>query len=401
MAIEIAARLERIEPSPSVAASQRARELKAEGRDVIALSSGEPDFPTPEHVIEAAAAAARRGETKYTSINGTLDLRRAISAKLARENGLAYSPDEIMVSTGGKQAIYNALVATLDQGHEAIIPAPFWIAYADVVVHAGARPIVVPCSAESGFKLTPDALAAAITPATRWLVLNSPSNPSGAVYGRQDYEALAPVLARHRHVAILVDEMYEQIYFDGQHPVSFAACCPELRDRTVIVNGVSKAYSMTGWRIGYAAGPAGFVKHMMKLQSLVTSGPSSVGQAAALAALSGPQDMVERQRKAFEERRDLVVSMLNQTRGLTCVKPAGAFYAFPSCAALIGKRTPEGKVIASDRDLVMHLLDAEGVAVVHGGAYGVSPHFRLSFAAATADLVRACERIQRACAALQ
>lgn len=401
MSIKIAKRLQRIPLSPSVAASQRARELKAEGRDIIALSAGEPDFPTPEHVIAAAAEAARRGETKYTNIGGTLELRKAICGKLSRENGLDYTPDEVMVSTGGKQAIYNAIMATVEEGDEAVIPAPFWIAYEQVVNYAGGTSVVVPCGAETGFKITPEKLEAAITPATVWLILNSPSNPSGAVYTKAEYEALAPVLRRHPHVAILVDEMYEHIIFDGLKPLSFIAACPEFKDRTVLINGVSKAYSMTGWRIGYAAGPAALIKDMIKAQSQATSGPSSVGQAAAVAALNGPQDFVETQRQAFEQRRDLVISMLNQAKGLSCAKPPGAFYAFPSCAALIGKRTPDGKVIKDDRDFVMYLLDAEGVAVVHGAAYGVPGHFRLSFAAANDELVLACERIQRACAALR
>lgn len=401
MRFKIAQRLQCIEPSPSVAASQRARELRAAGRDIITLAAGEPDFPTPAHIIDAAAAAARRGETKYTAIPGTLELRTAIAAKLARENAVDYTTDEVMVSTGGKQAIYNAIVATMEEGDEAVIPAPFWIAYADVVVYAGAKPVIVACPAETKFKITPAMLERAITPATRWLILNSPSNPSGAVYTQEDYRSLAEVLRRHPHVAVLVDEMYEHIVFDGRTMASFVACCPDLKDRAVIINGVSKAYSMTGWRIGYAAGPVQLIKEMTKLQMQVTSGPSSVGQAAALAALNGPQDLVEVQRAAFEQRRDLVVSMLNQSRGLTCVKPEGAFYAFPSCAGVIGKRTPDGRVIETDRDFVMYLMDGEGVAVVHGAAYGVSPHFRLSFAASTEDLTRACERIQRACAALR
>lgn len=400
MQFKIAQRLRRIQPSPSVAASQRAREMKAAGRDVIALSSGEPDFPTPEHVIAAAATAARRGETKYTAIAGTLELRTAIAGKLKRENGVDYTPDEIMVSTGGKQAIYNAIVSTMEEGDEAVIPAPFWVAYSDTVLYAGGKPIVVPCTAETEFKITAAMLDRAITPATRWLILNSPSNPSGAVYTREEYLALGEVLRKHPQVAVLVDEMYEHIIFDGLTMVSFTACCPDLKDRCVIINGVSKAYAMTGWRIGYAAGPAALIKDMAKLQTLVTSGPSSVGQAAAVAALNGPQELVEVQRAAFERRRDLVVSMLNQAKGLTCVSPKGAFYAFPSCAGVIGKRTPSGAVIETDRDFVMHLLDTEGVAVVHGAAYGVSPHFRLSFAASDDDITRACERIQRFCASL-
>ncbi len=401
MEFKIAKRLQRVEPSPSIVAAQRARELRAQGRDIVALSTGEPDFPTPAHIIEAAAAAAKRGETKYTAIPGTLELRTALAAKLKRENGVDYTTDEVMVSTGGKQAIFNAIVATMEAGDEAVIPAPFWIAYSDCVLYAGAKPVVVPCPAETKFKITPEMLERAITPATRWLVLNSPSNPSGAVYTREDYLGLAEVLRRYPHVAIMVDEMYEHIVFDGHRCESFVAVCPDMKDRSVIINGVSKTYSMTGWRIGFSAGPAKLIKEMSKLQAQVTSGPSSVGQAAALAALTGPQDSVEQHRAAFEERRDLVVSMLNQAKGIACVKPAGAFYAFPSCAGLIGKRTPEGKVIENDRDFVMYLMNGEGVAAVHGAAYGVSPHFRLSFAASTEDITRACERIQRACAALR
>jgi aspartate aminotransferase len=401
MEFKIAKRLQRVEQSPSIVAAQRARELRAAGRDIVALSTGEPDFPTPAHIIDAAAAAARKGETKYTAIAGTLELRTALAAKLKRENGVTYTTDEVMISTGGKQAIFNAIVATMEAGDEAVIPAPFWIAYSDTVLYAGATPVVVRCPAETGFKITPAMLERAITPATRWLVLNSPSNPSGAVYTREEYLGLAEVLRRHPNVAVMVDEMYEHIVFDGHRCDSFVAVCPDMKDRSVIINGVSKTYSMTGWRIGFTAAPAALIKEMTKLQAQVTSGPSSVGQAAALAALTGPQESVEAYRAAFEERRDLVVSMLNQAKGITCVKPAGAFYAFPSCAGLIGKRTPDGKVIETDRDFVMYLMDGEGVAAVHGAAYGVSPHFRLSFAASTEDITRACERIQRACAALR
>jgi aspartate aminotransferase len=401
MEFKIAKRLQRVEQSPSIVAAQRARELRAAGRDIVALSTGEPDFPTPAHIIDAAAAAARKGETKYTAIAGTLELRTALTAKLKRENGVNYSTDEVMISTGGKQAIFNAIVATMEAGDEAVIPAPFWIAYSDTVLYAGAKPVVVKCPAETGFKITPAMLERAITPATRWLVLNSPSNPSGAVYTREEYLGLAEVLRRYPNVAVMVDEMYEHIVFDGVRCDSFVGVCPDMKDRSVIINGVSKTYSMTGWRIGFTAAPAQLIKEMTKLQAQVTSGPSSVGQAAALAALTGPQESVEAYRAAFEERRDLVVSMLNQAKGITCVKPAGAFYAFPSCAGLIGKRTPDGKVIETDRDFVMYLMDGEGVAAVHGAAYGVSPHFRLSFAASTEDITRACERIQRACAALR
>lgn len=399
--IKIADRLTRIEPSASSVASQMARTMKAEGRDVIALSAGEPDFPTPEHVIEAAFAAAKRGETRYTNAAGTPELKKAVIEKFKRENGLTYSMDEVMVGSGGKQLIFDALVATVDVGDEVIIPAPYWISYVDHTKFAGGTPVIVPCSAAAGFKLSPAALEAAITPRTRWLILNSPSNPSGAVYTADELKGLAEVLLRHPDVAIFSDDIYEHILFDGAKFATIAAVEPRLFDRTVTMNGASKVYSMTGWRIGYCGGPAPLLKEMAKLQQQITGSNSSLSQAAALAALTGPQDFVAERTKKFEERRDLVVSMINQVTGLQCAVPKGAFYVFPSCAALIGKRTPDGKVIETDKDLVMYFLESEGVAVVHGAAYGLSPFFRISFAASEDDLRQACERIQRACAALR
>jgi aspartate aminotransferase len=395
-----AARVTRISASPSALASQRARELKAAGEDIIALSSGEPDFQPPSFVIEAAHRAMLAGQTKYTTMSGTAELKEAIAAKFKRENGLEYAPGEIMVSTGAKQVIFNALMATVESGDEVIIPTPFWIAYEQVVELANGTAKLVPCSAERGFKLDAEALERQITPATKWLILNSPSNPSGAVYSAQDLRALADVLLRHPHVWVMTDDIYEHIVFDGRTCATIAAVEPALKDRTIVINGVSKTYAMTGFRIGFCGGPAALMGEMLKMQSQATSGPSSVGQAAALAAITGPQEVVVERAQAFQERRDLVVSMLNQARGIECRSPEGAFYVYPSCAALIGKRTPGGKTIENDRDFVMYLMDEHGVATVHGAAYGLSPHFRISFAASLDDLTRACERIQRAAAEL-
>ena len=395
-----AARVGRIQTSPSTLASQRARELKAEGQDIIALSSGEPDFQTPDHIVEAAYKAMKAGQTKYTTVTGTADLKAAIVEKFRRENGIDYKPEEIMVSTGAKQVLVNALMATVGAGDEVIIPAPYWISYAQIVQLGSGTPISIPCPVGTGFKLTPQALERAITPRTKWLMLNSPSNPSGAVYSAADLRALADVLLKHPNIWILSDDIYEHIVFDGRKVETIVGVEPRLKDRTVTVNGVSKAYAMTGWRIGYCGAPTALIREMTKLQSQCTSGPSSIGQAAAVAALTGPQHFVAERAKAFQDRRDLVVSMLNQARGIHCPSPEGAFYVYPSCAELIGKRTPEGKVIANDSDFVMYLMDSHGVAVVQGEAYGISPHFRISFAASTEDLTRACERIQRAAAEL-
>ena len=395
-----AARVTRTSTSPSAMASQRARELKAEGHDVIALSSGEPDFQPPPHIIEAANAAMLAGQTKYTTMSGTAELKSAVIEKFARDNGLSYARDEVMISTGAKQVIFNAIMATVESGREVIIPAPFWVAYEQIVQFAGGTPKVVKCTADAGFKMTPDQLAREITPATQWLVLNSPSNPSGAVYSREDLRRLADVLLEHPHVWILTDDIYEHIVFDGRECATIAAVEPRLKDRTLTVNGVSKTYAMTGFRIGFCAGPASLLGEMMKVQSQSTGGPSSVGQAAAVAALTGPHDFVAERSQAFQDRRDLVVSMLNQTKGISCRSPEGAFYVYPNIAELIGRRTPDGKVIETDRDFVMHLMDAHGVATVHGDAYGLSPHFRISIAASLEDIRCGCERIQRAAAEL-
>lgn len=399
-AIQPAARVTRVSASPSAMASQRARELKADGHDVIALSSGEPNFQPPPHVIEAANAAMLAGQTKYTTMSGTAELKAAIAEKFRRDNDLDYSATEIMVSAGAKQVIFNALMATVEPGSEVIIPAPFWIAYEQITQLAGGTPRVVRCGAETGFKLSPDELERHITPATRWLVLNSPSNPSGAVYSANELRGLADVLLKHPHVWVLTDDIYEHIIFDGRQAATIAAVEPKLKDRTVTINGVSKTYAMTGFRIGYCGGPAELMSEMLKMQSQATSGPSSVGQAAAVAALTGPQDVVPARAQEFEERRDLVVAMLNQARGLSCRTPEGAFYLFPDCSGLIGKKTSAGKVIETDRDFVMHMMDDHGVAMVQGEAYGLSPHFRLSIAASLEDLTRGCERIQRAAAEL-
>lgn len=398
--IKIADRMSRIQQSASSVATQRARLLRAEGHDVVTLSVGEPDFPTPEHIIDAAAAGAKRGETRYTHAAGTPALKQAIVDKFKRENGLEYTLDEVMVSSGGKQVIFDAIISTIEKDDEVIVPAPYWISYIDHVKFAGGTPVVVECSEQNDFKLTPDQLEAAITSKTRWLIINSPSNPSGAVYSEADLKALGEVLLRHPNVAILCDDIYEHILYDGHKFATLAAAEPRLFDRTVTMNGVSKAYSMTGWRIGYCGGPAYLLKEMTKLQQQVTGSNSAVSQAAALAALTGPQDFVAERTQKFQDRRDLVVSMINQAKGLSCDTPKGAFYVFPNCAELMGKKTPDGKVIENDTDLVMYFLETEHVAVVQGAAYGLSPFFRISFTTSDEELIKGCERIQRACAAL-
>ena len=398
--IKIADRMSRIQQSASSVATQRARLLRAEGHDVVTLSVGEPDFPTPEHIIDAAAAAAKRGETRYTHAAGTPALKQAIVDKFKRENGLEYTLDEVMVSSGGKQVIFDAIISTIERDDEVIVPAPYWISYIDHVKFAGGTPVVVECSEQNDFKLKPDQLEAAITSKTRWLIINSPSNPSGAVYSEADLKALGEVLLRHPNVAILCDDIYEHILYDGHKFMTLAAAEPRLFDRTVTMNGVSKAYSMTGWRIGYCGGPAYLLKEMTKLQQQVTGSNSAVSQAAALAALTGPQDFVAERTQKFQDRRDLVVSMINQAKGLSCDTPKGAFYVFPNCAELMGKKTLNGKVIENDTDLVMYFLETEHVAVVQGAAYGLSSFFRISFATSDEELIKGCERIQRACAAL-
>lgn len=397
----ISAALKRINPSQTIAISNKARELKASGRDIIALSAGEPDFETPDNIKEAAIKAIRDGQTRYTAVDGIPELKAAIVAKFKRENGLTYKPSQVTVGTGGKQVLFNALVATLDAGDEVIIPAPYWVSYPDIVQFAGGTPVPVETKLEDNFKLQPAALEAAITPKTKWLIFNSPSNPTGAAYSRAELKALTDVLVKYPHVWILTDDMYEHLVYDDFEFVTLAQVEPALYDRTLTMNGVSKAYCMTGWRIGYAAGPEVLIKAMGTLQSQSTSNPSSIAQWAAVEALNGPQDFIAANNKVFKERRDLVVSMLNQARGLTCPKPEGAFYVYPSCAGLIGKTTPSGKVIENDEIFASELLEAEGVAVVHGSAFGLGPAFRISYATATKDLEEACLRIQRFCGSLR
>jgi len=396
----IADRLSRIKPSPTIAVSTKAAELKAAGRDVIGLGAGEPDFDTPEHIKEAAAQAMAAGKTKYTAVPGILELRRAICDKFKRDNGLTYTPDQISVACGGKQSIYNALMATLNPGDEVIIPAPYWVSYPDITLLAEGEPVFVDCPESASFKLTPAALEAAITPKTKWLILNSPSNPTGAAYTRADLAALGEVLKKHPQVWVMTDDMYEFIIYDDFEFTTIAQVVPELYDRTLTLNGLSKAYCMTGWRVGYAAGPADIIKAMNKIQSQSTTSTSTISQWASVAALNGDHSFIAEHNKAFKERRDLVVSMLNQATGLTCATPEGAFYVYPSCAGAMGKKTPEGKVLKTDEDFATYLLEAEGVAVVHGEAFGLSPHFRISYATSIEALEEACQRIQRACAAL-
>ncbi len=395
----LSSRVGRIKASPSNLAAQRARELQAAGRDIISLGQGEPDFATPDHVIEAAHRAMRNGQTRYTTVDGTAELKAAVIDKFARENGLAFKSENITVGAGGKQVLYNALMATLDAGDEVIIPAPYWVSYPDMVLFAEGSPVRVATTRESGFKLTPAQLDAAITPRTKWLILNSPSNPAGATYSADELAALAAVLERHPHVWVLVDDMYEHILFDGRRFATMAAVAPQLSARTLTVNGVSKAYAMTGWRIGYAGGPVELVRAMSKMQSQSTSNPSSVSQAAAVAALNGPQDIVVQRNAEFQARRDRCQPRFDAIPGLSCDKPHGAFYLYVGCAGLIGKRTPEGKTLANDEDVALHLLDA-GVALVHGAAYGVSPYLRVSFATSTTNLDAACERMAAAFARL-
>jgi len=397
----LASRLSRIKPSPTIAVTQKARDLKAAGKDVIGLGAGEPDFDTPDNIKEAAYRAIREGQTKYTNVDGTPELKAAIRAKFLRENGLDYAVDQITVANGGKQVIYNAFMATLNPGDEVIVPAPYWVSYPDMAVLAEGTPVFVAGPAEKGFKLQPEDLDRAITPRTKWLVLNSPNNPTGAAYTRAELKALAEVLLRHPHVWVLTDDMYEHLNYDGFEFTTIAQVEPQLLPRTLTVNGVSKAYAMTGWRIGYAGGPKELIKAMGGMQSQITSNPSSVSQAAAVEALNGPQDFIKERAAAFKQRRDLVVSMLNQAAGLHCHRPEGAFYVYPSCAGLIGKTTPGGKRIETDEDFVTYLLESEGVAVVQGAAFGMSPFFRISYATSADVLENACARIQRACAALR
>jgi aspartate aminotransferase len=377
-----------------------AGELKRQGQDVIILGAGEPDFDTPDHIKDAAARAIRDGDTKYTALDGTPALKGAIRDKFKRDNNLVFAQDQITVSTGAKQVLFNAFMASLDPGDEVIIPTPFWVSYADIVLIAGGRPTLVPCSEENGFRLTAEALERAITPRTRWVLLNSPSNPSGAAYTEEDYRPLLDVLLRHQHVWLMVDDMYEHIAYDNFKFTTPAAIEPRLKDRTLTINGVSKAYAMTGWRIGYAGGPKALIKAMAVVQSQSTSCPSSVSQAAAVEALNGPQAIVRERCLSFQSRRDLVVESLNDTPGLTCRRPEGAFYTFASCAELIGKKAPDGTVIATDAVFAEYLLRSANVAVVPGSAFGLAPYFRISYATSTAELEEACQRIKAACVQL-
>ena len=396
----IAHALERVKPSPTMAITSKARELKAAGFDVIGLGAGEPDFDTPDNIKQAAIAAIKRGETKYTAVDGIPELKRAIASKFERENGLVYKPSEITVGSGGKQVLYNALLATLNPGDEVIVPSPYWVSYPDIVLLAGATPIIVEAKLEDGFKLKPEALAAAIKPRTKWVIFNSPSNPTGAAYARDEVKALTDVLLKHENVWVLSDDIYEHLVYDGFAFTTPAQIEPKLKGRTLTMNGVSKAYSMTGWRIGYGGGPEPLIKAIATLQSQSTSNPCSISQWAAVEALDGPQDFLPRWVASFQDRRDLVVSMLNQAKGLHCPKPEGAFYVYPSCAGCIGKTTRDGKPIGNDEDFATALLQEEGVAVVHGAAFGLSPFFRISYATGIEALEEACRRIQRFCANL-
>ena len=391
----------RIQPSATIAATQKARDLKAAGRNVIGLGAGEPDFDTPDNIKEAAIAAIRRGETKYTAVEGIPELRKAVSAKFKRENGLDYTPAQCFVAPGGKSIIFNALMATLNPEDEVIVPAPYWVTYPDVVLLAGAKPVIVETKLEDGFRLTPEALDRSITPKTKWLIFNQPSNPTGACYTREQLRALTDVLLKHPQVWVLTDDMYEHLVYGGFEFSTVAQVEPRLYERTVTMNGVSKAYAMTGWRIGYCGAPEPLVKAMAKLQSQSASSAASISQWASVEALNGTQAFIPEFQRAFEERRDLVVSMLNQAHGIECPKPEGAFYVYPSVRKLIGKRTPEGRAIETDEDFVTELLETEGVAVVHGAAFGLSPFFRLSYATSNAVLEDACHRIQRFCASLR
>ena len=397
----IAERLDRISPSLTIAMATKARALKAAGRDVISLSAGEPDFDTPQFVKDAAIAAIQRGETKYTDVAGTMALRKAVAEKFRRDSGLDYKPEEIIVSTGGKQVIFNAMVATLNAGDEAIIPTPCWVSYPDIVALADGKPVFVPCGQNNGFKLRAEDLEAAITPKTKWVFINNPCNPTGAAYSKEDLRAICDVLLRHPNVWVFTDDIYEKLAYDGFKPATIVEVEPKLRSRTITMNGCSKAYAMTGWRIGFAGAPVEMIKAMDKLQSQSTSNTSSISQAAALAALEGPQRFIDEMVAVYKTRRDLVVSMLNAAPGITCHKPEGAFYVFPSVHGCIGKTSKTGKKIKNDEDFVLALLDEEGVAAVHGAAFMYPGHFRISYATDTESLREACTRIQRFCQGLR
>ncbi|MBF0355327.1 MAG: pyridoxal phosphate-dependent aminotransferase [Alphaproteobacteria bacterium] len=395
----IAERLSRIKPSPTIAVTQKAAELKAAGRDVIGLGAGEPDFDTPDNIKAAAKAAIDKGDTKYAAVAGTLALRKAICDKFKRDNGLSYTPEQVNVGTGGKQVIYNALMATLNEGDEVIIPAPYWVSYPDMTLLAGGVPVAVDCPESTGFKLNPVDLEKAITSKTKWLILNSPSNPTGAAYSWDEMKAITDVLLKHPHVWVMSDDMYEHLVYDGFKFCTPAEVEPKLYDRTLTLNGVSKAYAMTGWRIGYAAGPKEVINAINKIQSQSTTHATTIAMAAAVEALNGTQAFIAERNAVFKERRDLVVGLLNACPGITCLKPEGAFYVYPSCAGCIG-RSWNGKKIETDSQFIEYLLEAEGVAVVQGAAFGLSPYFRISYATSTQALTEACARIKRFCESL-
>jgi aspartate aminotransferase len=397
----LSAALDRVKPSATIAVTDKARVLKAAGRNVIGLGAGEPDFDTPANIKLAAIHAIEAGKTKYTAVDGIPELKDAIIAKFQRENGLSYKPSQVIVGTGGKQVLYNALMATINPGDEVIIPAPYWVSYPEMVALAGGEPVAIVCTAEHGFKLQPDDLEKVITPKTKWIILNSPSNPTGAAYSRAELKAITDVLVRHPQVWVMTDDMYEHLVYDDFEFTTPAQIEPKLYDRTLTVNGVSKAYCMTGWRIGYAGGPAELIKAMSTIQSQSTSNPSSISQWASVEALNGSQEFIPANNKVFKERRDLVVAMLNQANGIHCPRPQGAFYVYPSCAGTIGKTARSGKTIANDEDFVTELLESEGVAVVQGSAFGLGPAFRISYATKTSDLEDACKRIQRFCGDLR
>jgi aspartate aminotransferase len=398
----LAEQLKRIKPSPTIAVTDKARALKAAGRDVIGLGAGEPDFDTPDNIKQAAIKAIQEGRaSKYTQVDGLAELKEAVARKFKRENGLDYKPSQITVGAGGKQVLYNAFMATLNPGDEVIIPAPFWVSYPDMVLLAGGTPVPVVGTMENGFKISAEALERAITPKTKWFLLNSPSNPTGAAYSQAELKALTEVLVKHPHVHVMTDDMYEHLVYDDFKFFTPAQVEPSLYERTLTINGTSKAYCMTGWRIGYAGGPEPLIKAMAMIQSQSTTNPAAVSQWAAVEALNGTQDFIPKHNKIFKERRDLAVSMLNQANGIKCPTPQGAFYVYPSCAGTIGKKASTGKTLATDEDFVTELLEAEGVAVVHGSAFGLGPAFRISYAVKTSDLEEACRRIQRFCGNLK
>ncbi|OAN66384.1 pyridoxal phosphate-dependent aminotransferase [Sphingomonas sp. TDK1] len=399
--MQTSAALQRIQPSATLAMTSRVFELKRAGVDVIGLGAGEPDFDTPEFVKEAAIQAIRDGKTKYTNVDGTPELKDAVIAKFKRDNGLDYTAQQITINVGGKHTLFNAIVATVEAGDEVIVPAPYWVSYPDVIQFAGGTPVFIAAGADQGYKITPAQLEAAITPKTKWVILNSPSNPTGAAYSAAELKALGEVIERHPHVWVFADDMYEHILYDGFEFATIAQVCPSLYERTLTVNGCSKAYAMTGWRIGFAGGPAPLIKAIAKLQSQSTSNPCSIAQAAAVAALTGDQSFLKDRAAAFQTRRDLVVGMLNEIDGMHCPTPEGAFYVYPEFSALIGKTTPKGKVIATDEDMIGYFLDDARVAAVHGAAFGLSPAMRISYATSEALLREACTRIQTACADLR